>query len=185
MFFDSWSRSARNSPWNPGRASADVGHRHGAMPPRSGAKSELEAQTELHDAWIVRPVQYQEPAASRVGRCRQSLQRRAAHRNGSSRPARTSRICAAKGIKLRVIEGIKGFPAEFEGIPFLEFESLEQPHVKVQASGHAQHVAGGIAERKTDGNVERNGVVVELAKESRSLERLLHGRRNLIRIAYH
>src|SRR6516165_4330633 len=112
MFFDSWSRSARNSPWNPGRASADVGHRHGAMPPRSGTKSELEAQTELHDARIVRPIQYQEPAASRVGRCRQSLRRRATHRAGSSGATHTW-ICAADGIELRVIEGIKGFPAEF------------------------------------------------------------------------
>ena len=35
--------------------------------PRSGAKLELEAQTELHDARIVRPIQYQKPTASRVG----------------------------------------------------------------------------------------------------------------------
>src|SRR6516162_6369552 len=153
-------------------------------PPRSGAKSELEAQTELHDARIVRPIQYQEPAASRVGPCRQSLHRRAAHRNGSSRPAGTSGICAAKGIKLRVIEGIKGFPAEFEGIPFLEFESLKQAHVKVQASGHAQHVAGSIAERKPSGDVKRKGVLVKLAKDPGSLDRLLPGSGNLFGIAH-
>ena len=161
-----------------------VGHRLGAMPPRSGTKSELEAQTELHDARIVRPIQYQEPAASRVGRCRQSLRRRATHRAGSSGATHTW-ICAADGIELRVIEGIKGFPAEFEGVPFLEFESFEQSHIKVQAARHAQHVAGGIAECKTDGNVKRSGVVVQLAKGSCSLECLLHGCRNLIGIAHH
>ena len=77
MSVGSWSDSTRKSPLNPAGADVgDVGHRLGRCPRVSeNVKSELEPQTELHDARIVRPIQYQEPAASRVGPTRQRLHR--------------------------------------------------------------------------------------------------------------
>src|SRR5271167_3501458 len=107
---------------------------------------ELEAQAELHNARQVRAIEHQESTASRIGARSKCLHRRATHTDRASCAARSSGICPAEGIKLRVVEGVERLPAELKRVLLAEREALEQSHVEVQASRHIQHVALCVAE---------------------------------------
>src|SRR6266850_4101970 len=95
---------------------------------------EVEPQTELHPAPIVRVRQVKEFARSKV---------------------------CVDLIELRVIEEIKGFPTEIESGLLVNRELLEEAEVEVQASRQIQGVAPDIAERKARRSGESRWVVGE------------------------
>src|SRR5215469_14743363 len=103
--------------------------------------SEIEPQTELHTAWIVRARQVHEGCASK----------------GSSRLWRWHG--AVYAIKLRVIEEVERFPAEFEPGALIDREALESAEVEVDASGQIQGVAPYVAEGEAGWNGKGIGVI--------------------------
>ena len=98
----------------------------GRVPQTWGVGSELEPQTKLHDARVMRTIQNQEATAGRICACGQRGHRRAAHTNSAARSTGAAGIGATERIELCVVEGVEGFPTELEGIALFEFETLEQ-----------------------------------------------------------
>src|SRR5256885_1923215 len=93
---------------------------------------EVETQTELHPATIVRVGHVQEVARTKV---------------------------CIDLIELRVIEKVKAFPAEVESRLLVNRELLEEAEVEIEASWQIQGVAADIAERKARRSGESRGVV--------------------------
>ena len=77
------------------------------------ARLELEAQTELHNPRVVRSVE-DEGGADAVEAAEAGI--RAGAARGSA---------PADSVELGVVEDVEVFPAEFEGVPLLESETLE------------------------------------------------------------
>src|SRR5579859_4053373 len=111
--------------------------------------SELEAQAELHNARVVRSGEKQGLAVTTVTTDR---------RDGAG--PRVGEI-TAYGVQLRVVEDVEVFPAEFEGIAFLDRETLEETEVKVQASRKGELVAAEGAYGQSDRLGKSIGIVAE------------------------
>jgi len=126
---------------------------------------ELEAQAELHDARGMGMIQNQK-ARGGAGWIPAAI-------IGSSDAAHVCGRTGTGGIdvsadrtQLGVVEDVEVFPAEFEGVAFLEGEALEQAEVKVEAAREREVVAGHRAESETGGKTEGGWIVIKNAEDA-------------------
>ena len=98
-------------------------------------KSELEAEAELHAAWIVSAVQVQERAAAPEA--------------------------VINAVELRVVEDVERLPTEFETSPFVDGEALKGAEIEVEAARQVKGVTSDVAERKPARRGEGRGIVKE------------------------
>jgi len=111
--------------------------------------SELEAQTELHDARVVRAVEQKGLGVATIAA------------EGNDGPGAGGGSASPDLVELRVVKDVEVLPTEFEGVAFLEGEALEEAEVEIQASGEINGVAPEGACGETDGSSESVRVVVE------------------------
>src|SRR2546423_4619609 len=95
---------------------------------------EVKAQPQLHPAAVVRVGQMQERPRAKV---------------------------SVDGVQLSVVEKVEVFPAEVESRPLVNWESLEQSEVKVDAPREIHGVSSDIAKRQSCGRSESTGITHE------------------------